>query len=142
MKKSKQKKKQSPEETFFVSEVVLIAFKEKFPDVEVANVTWSWEVPYKIYEAEFERNGQEYEVEITVTGHHLLTEISLAPEELPEIVRKAMRQKYPNQSIDEVERVEYSHGLVCYEIELEKGEKVREALYREDGLFIGVAEDL
>ena len=33
-------------------------------------------------------------------------------------------------------------GMVCYEIELEKGEKVREVLYREDGLFIGEEEDL
>lgn len=141
MKASKTRKKESTER-LYPSNEVLLTFKDFFPDVDLSEVTWSWEVPYKIYEAEFEYGETEYEVEITVTGHLLLTEISIKTEDLPEIVRKAMREKYPNQSIDEVERVEYSNGVICYEIELEKGEKSREVLYREDGLFIGVGEDL
>ncbi len=140
--KNRRRKKREAEARLYVSDEVLLTFRELFPEIDLADVEWSWEVPFKIYEAEFELEGREYEVEITVTGHYLLTEISMSVEELPEIVRKSMREKYPNQSIDEVERVEYSHGVVHYEIELEKGEKVRETLYREDGLFIGEAEDL
>lgn len=141
MKSSKSRKKQSPER-LYPSDEVLLSFKDAFPNIDIATVEWAWEVPYKIYEASFEYEDREYEVEITITGHLLLAEISISPDELPEIVRKSMREKYPNQSIDEVERVEYSNGMICYEIELEKGEKSREVLYREDGLFIGVEEDL
>lgn len=126
----------------YVPDEILLTFKDYFPNVDLAEVEWSWEVPYKIYEAEFDLEDKEYEVEITVTGHLIQAEISIPTEDLPEVVRKSMRERYPNQSIDEVERVEYSNGLVCYEIELEKGEKVREVLIREDGKFIGVAEDL
>ncbi len=141
MKASKSRKKQNSER-LYPSDEVLLSFKDAFPNIDIAAVEWSWEVPYKIYEASFEYEDNDYEVEITVTGHLLLAEISIAADELPEIVRKSMREKYPNQSIDEVERIEYSNGMVCYEIELEKGEKSREVLYREDGLFIGVEEDL
>ncbi|NJL13478.1 MAG: hypothetical protein HC913_11055 [Microscillaceae bacterium] len=141
-KKEAKSKKKAVQERLFPSDEVLLAFKDYFPDLDLAQVEWSWEVPYKIYEAEFEMDDREYEVEITVTGHLLLTEISIPAEELPEVVRKSMREKFPNQSIEEVERVEYSNGVVHYEIELEKGEKSLEALYREDGLFVGVAEDL
>jgi uncharacterized membrane protein YkoI len=141
MKASKSRKKPLSER-LYPSDEVLLSFKDAFPGVEITSITWSWESPYKIYQASFEHEGQEYEVEITVTGHFLLVEMAISPEDLPELVRKAMREHYPNQSIDEVERVEYSNGIVCYEIELEKGEKSREVLFREDGLFIGVEEDL
>lgn len=138
MKASKQQKKQT--EHLFANDAVLLTFRQLYPHLDLSQVTWSWEVPYKIYEAEFEQDGQEYEVEIAVTGQHILTEIEIDTNQLPEVVRKSMRANYPNQSIDEVERVEYSNGLVYYEIELEKGDKTREVFYREDGLFIGESE--
>ena len=138
MKSSKQQKKR--EEQLFVSDAVLLTFRQLYPTLDLHKVTWSWEVPYKIYEAEFELDDKEYEVEIAVTGQHILTEIEIESDQLPEAVRKSMRKTYPNQSVDEVERVEYSNGLVYYEIELEKGEKTREVFYREDGLFIGESE--
>lgn len=141
MKKSKVKK-QASKERVFPGDEVLIMFKEMFPETPLETVEWSWEVPYKIYEAEFSQDGRDYEVEILITGTPLLVEISIEADELPEIVRKSMREKYPNQSIDEVERVEYSNGLVMYEIELEKGGKSYEVLYREDGKFVGEAESL
>ncbi|MDX2304739.1 MAG: PepSY-like domain-containing protein [Microscillaceae bacterium] len=144
MKSTKQKKqlKKQGQEKLFPTFEVLAMFKDYFPDIDLAKVEWSWEVPYKIYEAEFEQDGQEIEAEFTITGHLVLIETSIPNDELPEVVRKSLRERYPNQSIDEVERVEYSNGMVCYEIELEKGEKVREVLYREDGLFIGEEIDL
>lgn len=141
-KKRKKQKREQQEEKLYPSFEVLGSFKDYFPEIDLAKVEWSWEVPYKIYEAEFEEEGFEIEAEFTVTGHLLLIETSIPNDQLPEVVRQSMRSSYPNQSIDEVERVEYSNGMVCYEIELEKGEKVREVLYREDGLFIGEAEDL
>ena len=145
MKATKQRKKQQraqQEQKLYPPFEVLGSFKDYFPDIDLAQVEWSWEVPFKIYEAEFELDGQEIEAEFTITGHLMLIETSIPNDELPEVVRKSMRERYPNQSIDEVERVEYSNGMVCYEIELEKGEKVREVLYREDGLFIGEEVDL
>lgn len=124
------------------SEIIRI-FKSKYPQVDLANVSWSWEVPTKIYEAEFEIEGKEYEVEITVTGHHLLTEIEIPVDHLPAHIKEAVSKKYPEHSIDEVERVEYSNGDVSYEIDLVKeGGREFEVHYREDGEFIAKGTDL
>jgi hypothetical protein len=143
MKKSKKAAKtESSEPKFFVPADILRVFKYEFPEVNPAEVVWSWEVPYKIYEAEFSLDNREYEVEITVTGHHLLTEIEIPNKELPKVIKKAIEDKYPDWEIDEVERVEYSHGDTHYEIDLKKGEVEIEVHFREDGLFIAEGEDL
>lgn len=99
--------------------------------------------PGKDLEAEFEQDGKEYEVEITVTGHYLLTEIEIPVEELPDHIREKVSLDFPDCRIDEVSIVNYSNGDMAYEIDLEKpieGEKDEmlefEVHYREDGVFI------
>lgn len=146
MKKSKQKRRanKNQEENFFVPSEILRTFKNLFPEVEPISVGWEWEVPNKIYEAEFEYEGKEYEVEITVTGHHLLTEIEISVEEVPENIRKACTKKFRGWSIDEAEKVVYGNGDIYYEFELnrelETEELEKEVLFREDGLYFGEEE--
>lgn len=134
------------EDKFFVPAEILRVFKERFPEVEVGDVEWEWEVPHKIYEAEFEYQDATYEVEITVTGHHLLTEVKVSEEDIPEVVKSACTNKYEGWKIDGAEKIYYSNGDVHYDLELlkevevsenEEGEKEeKEVLFREDGLFI------
>jgi len=141
MKKSKQtRKRKKKEEKLFVPAEILRVFKDAFPEVELGDVEWEWEVPQKIYEAEFKHQNYEYEVEITVTGHHLLTEVEIPEEEIPEVVKSACSRKFRGWKIDEVEKVSYSNGDVYYELELSKEkddeEQEKEVLFREDALFI------
>ncbi|MCU0444321.1 MAG: PepSY-like domain-containing protein [Microscillaceae bacterium] len=143
MKKSKKAKKSDEKvPQFFVPADILRVFKYEFPEVDASTVEWSWEVYNKIYEAEFVFENREYEVEITVTGHHLLTEIEIPTKELPKIVKKAVEEKYPDFEIEEVERIEYSNGDIHYEIDLKHEEKELEVHFREDGLFVAEGEDL
>lgn len=46
----------------FVPTEILRVFKRLYPEVGINSVEWSWEVPGKIYEAEFKINDQEFEV--------------------------------------------------------------------------------
>lgn len=120
---------------------ILRAFKKVFPKVDVSRVTWSWEVPHKIYEAAFEQDTYSYEVEITVTGHHLLTEIYVRTEALPEGVRQNIEAAFPGAIIESVERVTYSNGDVQYEVDIITGDGEREVLVREDGLLLDRGKD-
>ncbi|MBL7977415.1 MAG: PepSY-like domain-containing protein [Bacteroidetes Order II. Incertae sedis bacterium] len=120
---------------------ILRAFKKVFPKVDVSRVSWSWEVPHKIYEASFEQDGFSYEVEITVTGHHLLSEIYMRTEALPEGIRNHIEAEFPGAIIHSVERVLYSNGDVQYEIDLITGKGEREILVREDGYILDYGKD-
>lgn len=148
MKKSKQtrrKKRQAREEKLFVPSEILRVLKNAFPELDLSQVEWEWEIPHKIYEAEFTYQDSEYEVEITVSGHHLLTEKEISDEEIPAHIKSACKRKFRSWEIEEVEEVVYDNGDVYYEIELskEKDEEdlEKEVLFREDGLFVGEIND-
>jgi len=129
---------------FFVPNEILRVFKEYYPDINLADVEWGWEVPAKIYEASFENGTVELEVEITVTGHVLSSEISLEVEDVPEIVIAAANEKFEDHSIEEADMVQYSNGDISYELELKcasTGEEF-EAHFRDDGMFIAKGYDL
>lgn len=127
---------------FFVPNEILRTFKQLYPAVSLQNVEWSWEVPGKIYEAEFELDGKEVEVEIMVTGQHLLTETVV--DEIPAAIRDAVNEHYADHKIESCAEVAYSNGDLCYELDLicaAKGNEL-EVLIREDGLVLLEAVDL
>lgn len=130
--------------SFFVPNEILRVFKEYYPDVSLDEVDWGWEVPAKIYEASFSNGEVEFEVEITVTGQLLLTEITIEVEDLPDHIIIAAQQRYKGHRIEEAEMVQYSNGDVSYELDLkneETGEEF-EVHFREDGWFIARGYDL
>lgn len=129
-------------EKLFVPNEILRALKAAFPEIDLSTVEWSWEYYNKIYEASFELDDMEYEVEITVTGHHLLTETEISVEDLPEAVRQAAAEHFEGFTIDGADRVEYSNGDVFYELELEKDDTELEVHIREDGMVAATGDDL
>ncbi len=129
----------------FVPADILRTFKAYFPDVEATAVTWGWEVPNKIYEAEFEHEGKQHEVEITVTGHLLLTETNISLEDVPDAILDAVQAKYPEYLIEEAELVVWGNDDTCYEFDLKHKEdesKTLEVQFREDGMFVAEGDDL
>jgi len=102
----------------FVPNEILRVFKEYYPDADLGKVEWSWEIPGKIYEAEFEQYDVEYEVEITVTGHLLLSEIDLELEDLPEHILDAAKEHFGDYEIDEATMIQYSNGDLSYELQM------------------------
>lgn len=123
---------------------ILRVFKEYYPEVSLSEVEWGWEVPAKIYEASFDNGEVDFEVEITVTGHLLLTEISLDIEDLPEHIVEAVSQEFEDHSIEEAAMVQYSNGDISYELDLKSADTGEEfeVHFREDGAFIAKGYDL
>ena len=141
MKKEKQKRQERRRRVHVPSEILRL-FKEYFPEVDLTQVEWSWEVPGKIYQAEFEHGGQEQEAEFTINGFLLCVETEIPEEELPESLRAVVKERYPKYEISGVEEVDYMNGEIHYEVELDNGENEFEILIREDGWVIVAAEDL
>jgi hypothetical protein len=130
-------------EKLYVPSEILRVFRQLFPKVDLSEVEWDWEYYNKIYEAEFEHEGRDYEVEITVTGHHLLTEVEIEKEDLPEVVTESVEEHFPGFTIEEAEHITFSNGDVYYELALENEEEVvLEVHLREDGLVVATGEDL
>jgi len=128
----------------YVPNEILRTFKEYYPDVPLSVVEWGWEVPAKIYEASFENGEVDYEVEITVTGHLLLSEISLGLEDVPEQVIASANETFEDHSIEEADLVQYSNGDISYELAMKcasTGEEF-EAHFRDDGMFLAKGYDL
>ena len=128
----------------YVPNEILRVFKEYYPDVDLKDVKWGWEVPAKIYEASFDNGEVDFEVEITVTGHVLLSEVSMDVEELPELVLVAANKIFEDHSIEEVDMVQYSNGDISYELAMKSAETgaAFEAHFRDDGLFLAKGYDL
>jgi hypothetical protein len=122
---------------------VMAVLTTNFPDVNPDEVGWSWEVYNKIYEAEFVKDDREYEVEITVTGHHLLTERELTLEEVPEAVMAAALKYFPLAEIGDAELVTMSDGRSFYELNIfHEGDISIEAQISEDGVLLALGSDL
>jgi len=130
-------------EKLFVPSDILRVFKQLFPEVSLSDVEWDWEYYNKIYEAEFEHDGKDYEVEITVTGHHLLTEMEIEKEDLPEVITESIEEYFPGFQIEEAEHITFSNGDVYYELALENEEEIGlEVHIREDGYVVATGDDL
>jgi hypothetical protein len=91
---------------------------ELFPEVKPKEIEWGWEIPHKIYEAEFMLDGISHEVEITVTGHHLLTEQNIPVDLVPLNLQKEVKAKYKPFTIDSAEIVSLGNGKMHYELDL------------------------
>lgn len=121
---------------------ILEDLKNKFPELELSLVEWEWEVPGKLLEAEFSLNGEGYEVEYTVTGHHLLTEKDFKTESLPEAVQQTIKTRFAEAELQSAEHVEYSNGLEVFELNFQQGEEAFEVFVTPEGEVMMKGEDL
>jgi uncharacterized membrane protein YkoI len=122
---------------------IIRTLKGHFPELDMTTVEWSWEVYNKIYEAEFEHEGEAYEVEITINAELLLVEQAIDVDDVPENIIIKAEERFPDCDITEAEQIELSNGDVYFELTLvkENGEQF-EVHYREDGVMTALAEDL
>lgn len=94
---------------------VLAALQQRFP--YAMNV--KWEVEDDGYEAEFEFNGHEVEVEFDKDGNFRLKETAVPVEKLPEDVKAALFEAFDTEvEITEAELVETHDGRILYELDI------------------------
>ncbi len=104
-----------------VPDAVAKIFAEKFPGaVEV-----KWEKEKKEFEASFMLNGIKISANFSTGGKWLETETAISEKELPEVVIKAFKGKFPNNEITAAAKIESAEGI-SYEIEYKSGKKTKE----------------
>lgn len=103
-----------------VPEVVKGALLGLFPQLDLARVTWEWEVVDKIYEAEFLYLGIRHEVEISVGGYHLQTERNVPVDDVPETITGAVFSAFPAAEITDAEFVKLGNNDEYYEIDIKE----------------------
>lgn len=113
-----------------VPSVVLNAVSEQYPAKEEVE----WKKLGNFYEAEIDLNDSvDVTVQVNEAGRVLMQKQDIATSELPDAVRSAVQSKYPDYTIDEVEKVEKA-GVEYYQMELEaSGKKDVKLVFTADG---------
>ena len=108
------------------------AFTQKFP--EVKKVKWEKENETD-WEGEFKMKGVEYSANFLEDGTWMETEYEIKMEDVPENIRKALVESFPDYKIEEAEISETVDGIF-YEFELEKGKTEIEVAIDMNGKII------
>jgi hypothetical protein len=116
-----------------VPEPVKNAFAAKFPGA--SNIKWGKETKTE-FEAEFKLNGTDIAANFKSDGSWVVTETSLATATIPEQIRNAIKSKYPDATLNGVEKVEKPGNKVYYEAIIKINGKKKEVEINPDGSFI------
>lgn len=110
---------------------MLEKIKTDYPDQDLNTIQWA-ERKYG-WEALFESEGQDFEVEFNKSGEWLETELENVPQTLiPQFVIKAVKQRFPSSQFKEFE-IEYTQEGTFYEIEIVDDGQERELYYNDKG---------
>ncbi|MEP7322001.1 MAG: PepSY-like domain-containing protein [Saprospiraceae bacterium] len=110
--------------------LVLEAFKQKFPSA--VQIKWSKENAHE-YEAEFKMNTLSYSANFNDKGIWLETESPIGLDGLPDPIKKSVG---PKDRINRLYKIEKADGTIHFEIEIQKGSRVLEKIYDQNGLEI------
>lgn len=119
-----------------VPQEVRDAFARLFPEAAPA-----WEMEAQ-YEAEFEQDGKEVEVNFAADGTLLQIEYEIDVDSLPAAVVHVVRQDFPQAEIKEAERVELPDGRTLYELDLEEDGAAIEIHVAVDARIVAIGDDL
>jgi hypothetical protein len=104
---------------------------ELYPELNANNIHWVQ--PKYGWEAQFEADGQEIEVEFDKSGNWIETELENVPRTMiPQRVLAAVLSRFPSCQFKEYE-IEYTADGTFYEIEIMDGEQEREIYYNDKG---------
>ena len=124
-----------------VPKAVMKAVKERFPGAKLKAASTEKEDGKVVYEVALEHKGQKMDVTLTPEGAIIEIEKTIAAKDLPEVVAKALEDKYPKakyQVVEEVIKVKDKvEKLEYYEILLTTaGKKKFEVQVAPDGKIV------
>lgn len=101
-------------------EVVVDAFKKKYPDAEFDQ--WEdWEVDKNgFWEVQFKLDGKEFRADYTEEGLWVETERSIEYDELPDKVKRAIKIEFGDDDIEEIEEVDHSSRGRFFDVEFKR----------------------
>ncbi|MBS1934083.1 MAG: PepSY-like domain-containing protein [Bacteroidetes bacterium] len=112
---------------------VTASFTKQFPNA--SNVKWGKENA-KEYEANFKLNGISMSANYDLNGGWKETETEIAVTDLPLVVSKSIKTKYPDAIISGADKIEKSDGKIIYEADIKSNGKKKEIELYEDGKFV------
>ncbi|WP_157418075.1 PepSY-like domain-containing protein [Aequorivita capsosiphonis] len=91
-----------------------------------------WERDMENYKVEFDMERMEQEIWYTASGEVIKKEQDITEADLPQGIRDAIKSKYPDYRVDDVEMT-WQDGKTTYEVELEKGKEEWKIVYDSNG---------
>ncbi len=120
-----------------VPQMVKEAFQNKYPNEHDPD----WEQDdHDYWEAHFKKDGVHYRADFTAEGAWVETENSVKKDEIPDAVKKTIREKYPDREIIEIEHVQSAREGDFYDVEFKQEGKNMDVEIRKDGTVITVEQ--
>jgi uncharacterized membrane protein YkoI len=110
-----------------IPQVVMHTLKAKFPEAEINKWTKEKEGDIVIYDIEFKQQDRKFEADIREDGTIHNWEKEITATNLPEAIKKAVEEKYPNSNLKEIMEItavkDGQDALEGYEVVLETADK-------------------
>ncbi|APU69998.1 MAG: PepSY-like domain-containing protein [Christiangramia sp.] len=110
-------------------------FQKKYPGED--DPDWKQD-DHDYWEAHFKKDGIKYRADFNADGSWVETENSIDKEELPEVVKQIIEEKYADREITEVEHVMNAKEGEFYDVEFKQKGKNMDVEFRKDGSIIKV----
>lgn len=114
-------------------EAVQMAFQKKYPGEN--DPDWRQD-DHGYWESHFKQNGEKYRADFNADGTWVETENDIKDEELPEAIKKIIKEQYSEYEITEVEHVTNAKKGEFYDVEFKQKGKNKDVMFREDGTII------
>ncbi|WP_300442036.1 PepSY-like domain-containing protein [Christiangramia sp.] len=116
-----------------VPEAVQRNFQKKYPGEN--DPDWKQD-DHGYWESHFKMNGEKYRADFNADGTWIETENDIKKKELPEAIKKVIREKYSEYEIAEVEQVDSAEKGKFYDVEFKQKGKNMDVMFRENGTII------
>jgi len=128
-----EKKKDEKEADNNAPEAVQMAFQKKYPGED--DPDWKQD-EHGYWESHFKQDGEKYRADFNADGSWVETENDIKEEELPEDIKKVIKEKYSDQEITEIEFVDNAEKGKFYDVEFKQKGKNKDIMFKEDGTEI------
>lgn len=88
------------------------------------------------YEANFKIDGIKYRADFKADGTWVETETSIDEDDLPDAIKKVIKEKFDDEKITEVEKVESGTKGLFYDVEFKRKGKNKDVEFRADGTIL------
>ena len=114
-------------------EAVKKTFQKKYPGEN--DPDWHQD-DHGFYEAHFKIDGIKYRADFNADGSWVETETSIEEDDLPDAIRKVIEEKFSDEDITEIEKVDSAKKGLFYDVEFKRDGKNKDVEFRADGTII------
>lgn len=116
-----------------VPQAVRLSFQKKYPGED--DPDWKLD-DHGYWESHFKQDGEKYRADFNADGTWVETENDIKKKNLPEAIKKVIKEKYPDEEITEVEHVLNAEKGEFYDVEFKRKGKNMDVMFRKDGSII------